>query len=447
MTALSSSPSAPLDKQALAEQLAASSTTVVRRLTIACLAALALILGWAIFVPIASGAVAPGELIVENMRKTLQHPDGGIVRAILVREGSKVRKGDLLVRLDDNDARLNVDVLQSQADSLRAEQAARQAELTGAGSVVFPEDLLARASDPDVRSALEAQRAAFEARRSNVVGRKSQLGERVVQFGQEIQGTRAQSASSSEQAALLEGEINEVQSLFDRGLATKARLLALKRALAQTRGDGLALDSQAAKLRAQTTEARIESMQVEREANQEAANALREVQGELVQVLEKLSAARRVLERTEIRAPVSGSVVGLQLTTLGGVVRAGDPLMDIVPMGDRLVVRARIPPMHADDVRTGQRAFVRFDAVGVRNTPTIEGTVKKLSADALTDARSGTPYFEAIIAISDKEAAALPREWLKPGLPAEVLMKTGERTALAYLLAPITRATFHAMRE
>jgi HlyD family type I secretion membrane fusion protein len=435
------------DKKALAEQLTASSSTVVRRLTIACIAASALILGWAALVPIASGAVAPGELMVENSRKTLQHLDGGIVRRIAVKEGTKVRQGDLLIQLDDTDTRLNVAVLQSQADSLRAEQAARRAELMGAGTIAFPADLLARASDPDVRAAIESQKAAFTARRSNVAGRRSQLGEKMVQYGQEIRGANSQASSAGEQINLLEGEIADVQKLFDKGLATRARLLALQRARAQLIGQQQALGSDAARLRAQTSEAQVESMQAEREADADAADALRKIQADLVQVIEKLAAAKRVLARTEIRAPVSGTVVGLQLTTLGGVIRAGEPLLDIVPTGDRLVVRARIPPMHADDVRVGQRAFVRFDAAGVKSAPTIEGTVQKLSADALTDPRSGTSYFEAIIAISDKQAAALPKELLKPGLPAEVLMKTGERTALAYLLAPITRATFHAMRE
>jgi HlyD family type I secretion membrane fusion protein len=188
-------------------------------------------------------------------------------------------------------------------------------------------------------------------------------------------------------------------------------------------------------------------MQAEREAGADAADALRKIQADLVQVTEKLAAAKRLLARTDIRAPVSGTVVGLSLTTVGGVVRPGEAVMDIVPSGERLVIRARIPPMHADDVQPGQGAFVRFDAAGTRTASTVEGRVQKISADALSDQRSGASYFEAIVTIPQSEAARLPQSILKPGLPAEVLMKTGERTALSYLLAPITRATFHAMRE
>jgi HlyD family type I secretion membrane fusion protein len=438
-------PITPAD--ALADELAAAPTRLLRNLGIACGIALLLILGWAALVPIASGAVAPGEIIVENSRKTIQHLDGGIVRRIAVREGTKVRQGDLLIQLDDTDTRLNVSVLQSQADSLRAEQAARQAELMGKAEIIFPADLIARTSDPDVSAAIAAQEAAFIARRSNVAGRKSQLGEKMVQYGQEIRGANAQSDSTADQIKLLEGEIDDVQKLFDRGLATKARLLALQRARAQLIGQRQALNSESAKLRAQTSEAQVESMQAEREAGADAADALRKIQADLVQVTEKLAAAKRLLARTDIRAPVSGTVVGLSLTTVGGVVRPGEAVMDIVPSGERLVIRARIPPMHADDVQPGQGAFVRFDAAGTRTASTVEGRVQKISADALSDQRSGASYFEAIVTIPQSEAARLPQSILKPGLPAEVLMKTGERTALSYLLAPITRATFHAMRE
>jgi HlyD family type I secretion membrane fusion protein len=243
-------PITPAD--ALADELAAAPTRLLRTLGIACGIALLLILGWAALVPIASGAVAPGEIIVENSRKTIQHLDGGIVRRIAVREGTKVRQGDLLIQLDDTDTRLNVSVLQSQADSLRAEQAARQAELMGKAEIIFPADLIARTSDPDVSAAIAAQEAAFIARRSNVAGRKSQLGEKMVQYGQEIRGANAQSDSTADQIKLLEGEIDDVQKLFDRGLATKARLLALQRARAQLIGQRQALNSESAKLRAQT---------------------------------------------------------------------------------------------------------------------------------------------------------------------------------------------------
>jgi len=436
-----------LERHQLADMLAASPSRLLRNLGIGSGLALILVIGWAALVPIASGSVAPGELMVENQRKTIQHLDGGIVRKIAIKDGMKVHQGDLLIQLDDTDTRLNVAVLQSQLDSLRAERAARQAELTGASSVTFPPDLLARASEPDVRAAIQAQRAAFAARRSNVAGKRTEIGERVVQFSADAQGANSQANSAAEQIRLLDGEIADVQKLFDKGLATKARLMALQRGRADLIGQQEALHSQMTRLRAQSSEARVASMQAEREAGADAADTLRKVQTDIVQAMEKLTAAKRLLSRTEIRAPVAGTIVGLKVTTIGGVVRPGEPLLDIVPSGQRLVIRAQISPMHADDVRAGLPAFVRFDAGGVKTAPTVEGRIQKVSADALSDPRSGASYFEAIVTIPDAEAKRLPQALLKPGLPAEVLLKTGERTTLSYMMAPILRATFHAMRE
>lgn len=435
------------DKQRLARQLALPTQRLGQRLRFACGGALAVVVGWAAFVPIASGAVAPGQLMVENRRKTVQHLDGGIVREIRVREGAQVRAGDVLVRLDDTDAQLSVAVYQTQADSLRAEQAARQAELTHLPEVRFPADLLARREDPDVAAILASQQAVFEARRRNQLGRKAQLGERLVQIERQIAGERSQAHSRVEQATLLEGEIADLSKLLAKGLTPKARVLALRRAAAEARGDQGAFEAAAARLRAQAAETRIERLQVEREAETDAANALRQIQSDLVSVLDKLAVARQRLGRTEIRAPVSGTVVGLSVTTVGGVIRPGDPLMDIVPTADRLVITARLSPREADDVRVGQPADVRFDAAGTRTAPVVRGTVTKVSADALADPRSGAPYFEVSVAVPQAEAAQLPPKLLKPGLPAEVLLKTGERTALGYMLSPITRASFHAMRE
>lgn len=432
---------------ALADELFAPAAAISRKLLIIGLVALAAIILWAAFVPISSGAVAMGRLEVLDRRKTVQHLDGGIVSRILVREGQKVRQGELLIGLNDGDARLDAAVLQSQVDSLRAEKAAREAELRGAGAVTFPEDLLARADNPDVAATLAAQRSAFAARRASAGGKRSQLGERVHQLSQDRQGAGAQEQARRAQIELLDREIRDVESLVERGFATRTRLFALQRAAAQLRGEQEALDRQQASLSAQSQQTRIEAGQVDRERGSDAADALRSIQSELVQVLEKLSVARQVLARKEIRAPVSGTVVGLQLSTIGGVVRPGEPLMDIVPAARRLIVRARLSPLHGDDLRIGQTAIVRFQGLSVKGSPTIEGKVEEISADALSDSRTGENYFEVLVSVPASAAEQLPRGFLRPGLPTEALIRTGERTALAYLMAPITRAAFHAMRD
>lgn len=435
------------DKAKLASDLVASTDKTLRNLGIFVAAAVGLGLLWGTFVPIASGVVATGHVGVENRRKTVQHLDGGIVRQIRVREGVRVRAGDVLLRMDDVDARLAVSVLQGQVDALRAEQAARQAELTGTNAILFPADLIARENDPNVATILKTQRTAFAARRTNVTGRKSQLQEQLAQLNKEISGNRAQSQSRSEQIALLDSEIGDVSGLLDKGLTTRTRLLALQRAAAQSRGDRGALESEVAKLKAQQTEVSIASMQVERQSQTDASDVLRQVEAQLVELLDKLAAAKAALARTEVRAPVSGTVIGLAVTTIGGVIRPGEPLMDIVPITGKLVVNAKIEPKYANAVRIGQPVSVRFDGAGTREAPVAEGRVEKVSADSLTDQRSGMSYFELVVMVPEQNLHGIHKNLIHPGLPAEVLVQTGHRTAFGYLLAPITRASFSAMRE
>jgi len=434
-------------KTHLAEQLANASGLLGRRLGRIGVAAAAAVFALGAFVPFESGALAPGHVMVENKRKTVQHLDGGIIRAIHVREGALVKAGAPLITLDDNSARLNVSVYQAQVDSLRGEQAALEAQLLGKPAIVFPADLLARSNEPNVASIIRAQTAAFAARRENVGGRQAQLGEQIGQIGQEISGDHASSTARDEQLALLEGEIADTEKLFAKGFATKPRLLALKRAAAQVKGERAALQAEAAKLRIRQSEVRIAGLQVERESATEAANALRTVQTQLAEAQDKLSASHQILDRIVIRAPVAGTVVALRPTTVGGVISAGEPLMDVVPNAGRLIVTARVSPNHADKLRVGQKADVRFEASGVRSAPVVGGVVQTLSADALTDPRTGELYFEAEVAVPESAAHKLPADLRKPGVPADVLLKTGKRTAFGYLFAPIARASFHAVRE
>lgn len=434
-------------KNDLALQLSGTSDRLRRRLGRVGGAATVLVLAIAAFVPIDSGAMAPGMNQVENKRKTVQHLDGGMIQAIHVREGSAVKAGQPLITFDDTDARLNVSVYQAQSDALRAEQAALEAQLLGRADIQFPPDLLKRSNDPLVASILRSQRAAFAARRDNVTGRKAQLDQQFAQLNESIAGGGAGAAARSEQLRLLDAEIADTQMLFDKGYATKPRLLALQRAAAQIRGERAAINADSAKLRTQQSEVRILALQADREAAAEAANALRTIQSQLAEVEDKLAAAKQVLARTRVRAPVSGTVVGMRPTTVGGVVQRGEPLMDVVPNGGRLVVVARVDPRDADKLSVGQTASIRFDGSGARTAPVVEGKVQKFSADALSDAKTGSPYFEAEVGVSEEQKRQLDPELLKPGVPATVLIKTGRRTLLGYLTAPLQRASFRALRE
>ncbi|MFA6117393.1 MAG: HlyD family type I secretion periplasmic adaptor subunit [Sphingomonas sp.] len=445
MNAMTPVPRTAEEREALATALTRPIAPAIRRLAIGLGLAVTVIILWGTLVPIMSGVVAQGRVAVESKRKTVQHLDGGIVKQIAVRDGTRVKAGQLLIQLNDGDAGLQVQVLQARADSLRAEQAAREAELAGRDSIAFPPDLLARASSPSVQAAIATQRAAFGARKAGRGGQETEIDQKLVQFGQDVQGSTAQSTAGGEQLALLEREIRDTSALVEKGYATRPRLLALQRAAAQLRGEQHSMNAQAERARAQIAEARIARRQVGREGGVTAAEALRSVQSELVEVTEKLSNAREVLARKRIVAPVDGTVVGLAVTTVGGVVRPGEPLLDIVPVSPRLVVEAQLTPAHADDVRPGQRSFVRLEAGGSRTAPVVEGTVRTVSADALTDQRTGERYFTMIVEITP--SAHVPASLVKPGLPASVLVRTGERTLFGYLLEPINRVTFEAMRE
>lgn len=434
-------------KAVLAQQLSGTSDRIGRRLARIAGASMAVLIGIAAVVPIDSGALAPGIEQVENKRKTVQHLDGGIISAIHVHEGSMVKAGQPLITLDDTNARLAVSVYQSQSDALRAEQSALEAQLLGKSAIDFPPDLLAREGDAVVGSMLRSQRAAFAARRDNVSGRKAQLQQQIGQLDDEIAGDGAGSSARAEQIAMLDDEIGGLEELYKKGFATKARLLALKRAAAQLRGERAGLASESAQARTKQSEVRILELQADNEAQADAANSLRTIQSQLAEVQDKLTAAKQVFARIRIRAPVSGSIVGMRPTTVGGVIRSGEPLMDVVPGAGRLVVVARVSPRDADKLHVGQEAVVRFDASGAREAPVVKGSVKKFSADALTDQQNGTLYFEAEVVVPEAEKKLLPPEMLKPGVPASVMIKTGRRTLLGYLFAPIQRARFNAVRE
>lgn len=430
----------------LAAELSGTSDRLVRKLGRIGGAAIASFIAIASLIPIDSGATAPGLEQVQDKRKTVQHPDGGIIRQIHVHEGSVVKAGQPLITLDDTNARVTVSVYQAQSDAFRAERATLEAQLLGKSEIDVPPDLLQRANDPLVASILRSQRAAFAARRDGLNGRKAQLNQQLSQLSDEISGDSSGASARAQQIELLDNEIADVSELFKRGYATKTRLLALQRAAAELRGEKAGLYADSAKLRAKQSEVRLLSMQADQDSQTEAANSLRTIQSQLAEVEDKLLAARQVLARTEIRAPVSGVVVGLRPTTVGGVIRPGEPLMDVVPNGGKLVVTAKVSPRDIDNLHVGQKAVVRFDGSSARDAPVVEGTLQKLSADALTDSRGGL-YFEAEVGVPEKAERSLPPELLRPGVPATVLIKTGRRTLIGYLFAPILRARFNAIRE
>jgi len=402
---------------------------------------------WAAFSSIAGGVTANGLVAVQDNRKVVQHLDGGIVREIRVREGDRVSQGQILMVFDDNYPRAQVDVLRNQYDSLLAERARLEAEISGARTVSFPAELTSRRDDPRVAAMMRDQESLFRATLSVYESQGGVLNQRLEQLRSRIDGLNAQSAALAEQSALIEDELVGVASLADRGFAPRSRLLALQRSAAGLEGDRGALQADTAGAREAVGEAQIQLSQLRQQRTTTAAEGLREVQVRLSDVLPRLRAAEQVLERTTVRSPADGYVLALSQFTEGGVAAAGSRLLEVVPVDTPLVVRVRISPEHIDEVHRGMTAQVRLTAFRARSVSPVEGVVTNVSADRLTT-ESGLPYFEAELSIDPSELAKLPPgAVLAAGMPATALIVTGERSVLSYILAPITDTLRDSLRE
>jgi HlyD family type I secretion membrane fusion protein len=403
--------------------------------------------GWAALAPLSSATVAEGVIRVETHRKTVQHLEGGIVREILINEGDKVTAGQVLMRLDKTQSGTTVSVLQDQQDALLALQARLEAERDGLDAIQFPPELSARQSDPKVATVVGGQQKIFDTRRQSLRAQLGILSQRVEQLGSEIAGHKAQLVSANEQIQLTQEEIATVTDLLNRGLERKPRLLALQRQqsyLEGSRGEQLGA---IAKAQQEIGEAKLQSADLLDKRSSEIALELRDTQSRLLENRQKLGAAVDVDNRMEVVAPVSGQVVDLKVHTLGGVVRPGDALLDIVPQSDELVVEARVRPVDIDAVHAGQSAQVALTAYKQRTTPRLDGRLATVSADALIDESRHISYYSAEIHIDSSELAKLNGVQLYPGMPAEVMIVTGERTLLQYFIQPVIDSFHRAFRE
>lgn len=400
---------------------------------------------WAATAPLAGAAVAPAVIVPDGSRKTVQHLEGGIVRRILVRDGDRVAAGQPLVELDRTLAAAEHAALLAEWRALAAAEARLVAEQAGAGEASFPEQLLAASDDPAVARLLQAERERLASRARALADQEAVLRERISQSEAEIEGHKAQIKSADSQLALVREEITTVRGLLQRGLERKPRLLALERSRAQIEGMRGAAQSAVARARQTIGEARQQITALRSERAETVADEVAATRRELAQAQQKLAAAADKLARVTVTAPVAGTVVDLRLKTPGGVVGAGDPLMDLVPVDDTLVLEARVAPADIDEVHAGLLAEVHLLAYKSRNLPRIAARVRDVSADRLTDARTGEPYFAARIAVP---AAHLPHGIsLAPGMPAEALIVTAERTLLSYLAQPLRDALRRGLRE
>ena len=402
---------------------------------------------WAAIAPLASAAIAPAVVSPDGNRKTIQHLEGGIVREIDVREGDRVKAGQTLLTLEDVGARAEFEELRERFVHLMTQEARLLAEQAGADGVAPPP--APDGFDPALfEPALAVERHLFESRRATLKGREQVFGQRVQELEAKIDGMREAIAAQDQQLALIGQEIAGVQTLYDKGLMPLPRLLALKRAQADVRATRATNRASIASDEESIGETRLELLTTREQWQEKVAEELSQVRTDLAGVRSQLPSRADVLTRTVVTAPLAGTVMNVRVTTQTGVVKPGEPLLDLVPNDPRLVIDARVKPDDMDIVRAGQRARVLFTAYGQRNLPEIFGRLRSISADRMTDERTGEPYFLAKVEVAPAELKRLaPEIELTPGMPADVMILTGERTMLDYLVRPFIESVTKSFRE
>jgi HlyD family type I secretion membrane fusion protein len=402
---------------------------------------------WAALATLQSAAIAPATIISEGKRKTVQHLEGGIVSEIVVHDGDPVKAGQVLLRLDDTQPRADLQILRVRRQVAAALQARLRAERDGLDQIGFPDWLLAATDDPTATEIMQGQENLFRARRTSVASQVAILEQRVVEFEEEINGLTSEIAAFDKQLALIGEEVEDLQQLFDKRLVPQSRLLALRRRAAAIEGERSRNVSNIARARQMISESRLRTAELEAARMTEVTQELRDTDAALFDLLERIRAAEDVIARTEIRAPLDGTVVNLQVHSPRGVVGPGEPLLEIVPAHDRLVVEAMVRPADIDVVHPGLRAQVRLTAFNSRAVLPLNGEVVYVSADILSDQRTGQQYYLARVELTDDVSAALDGAELYPGMAAQVMIATGRRTALDYVLRPVTRSLERAFRE
>ncbi len=402
---------------------------------------------WAATSPLASASIAPGVVAVEGNRKTVQHLEGGIIGEILAGEGDRVSAGQVLIRLDPTRPRAVFDLMQGRYWAARALEARLIAERDGRAELVFADDLLGMVDDREIAEVLQGQKNLFDARRAALDGQISVLKQRIVQHKEQIGGVNAQIRSKREQLALVAEEREGIETLFDKGIATKPRLLAAKRAEARLRGEIGEHVAQVAELKQRSGETKLRIIDLQNRSQERIELNLRETQDTIAELLDRLRAQEDILSRLDIRAPQEGVIVAMQFFTPGGVIRSGEPILDIVPEQEKLIISANVNPNDIDVVHAGLPAQIRLSVFNRRSTPMVDGTVTSVSADRFVNDADGSSFYRASVEIDPGQLEALDNVQLYPGMPAEVLINTGTRTALQYLISPITDNVHRALRE
>ncbi len=415
-------------------------------------AALCLLVGglgfWAVHASIAGAVVTSGTVQVQSNRQVVQHPDGGVVDAILVREGDAVAPGDVLVRLDGNRQRAELEIVEGQLREIMVRQARLRAEQSDASEIRFAAMLLGLAErDTQLAANIAEERALFTERLQALGQELRLLDEKNIQIENRIVGTEAQLVALREQADLLDGELRDQESLLARQLTQSARVSQLHRERAGVGGQIGRLEAEIAELRGQVVSNEIYRLQLQTGRREQAVTALRDLQFREIELSQRKLMLMDTLSRLDIRAPAGGIVHDTQIFALQSVIRAAEPLMYIVPQDQPLVIQSRVEARAIDEVYRGQEASLQFTAFDQRDTPQVMGGVSRISADAITDDRTGMNYYTVEIEVGESELEKLADRALLPGMPVDVFLRTGERTPLTYLTQPLMSYFNRAFRE
>jgi HlyD family secretion protein len=406
------------------------------------------VFGLSVTTQIAGSVMAPGTLVVDSNVKRVQHPTGGIVGKIFVRDGDHVKAGSLLVQLDATVTRANLAIVTKSIDQFEARLGRLEAERDMLSEIGFPAALLARAgSEGEVAKTLNGERSLFQARRTLRDGQVSQLKERIEQLNQEISGLDTQVAAKTKEVEFISRELTGTRELWSKNLISIQRINQLERDAARVEGERGALIASIASTKGRVTETELQILQIDQEHKSEVAREIREVQAKLSELSEQKVTAEDALRRIDIRAPQNGIVHQLVVHTIGGVIAAGDPVMLIVPELDALIVEAQVPPADVDQIFAGQPATLHFSAFDRNTTPEINGRVALISADLTSDQRTGHSYYVVRISFNAEELGRLKGLKLVPGMPVEAFIATGSRTMLSYVLKPLADQLARSFRE
>lgn len=424
---------------------------MLRRQTVAIVVAALLLVaglgGWAMTTEFSGAVIASGQLVVDSNVKKVQHPTGGVVGTLNVRDGSPVKAGDIVVSLDDTQIRANRDIVVKALNELAARQAREEAERDGIAKITFPDELIARRSDPDVAKAIVGEERQFEIRRAAREGQKAQLRERMAQLRQEIGGYEAQIVSKEKQIEWVGKELVGVYELWQKNLVPYSRVTNLEREKERLVGERGQLVASIAQAKGKIAEIELQILQVDQDMRAEVGKDLAEIRARTAELIERKVAAEDQLKRVDIRAPIDGVVHQLTVHTVGGVITAGELIMLIVPQTDTLQVEAKVAPQEIDQLRIGQAAVLRFVAFNQRTTPELAGTVIRISADVSEDAKTGARFYTIRLDVPETEVARLGNAKLVPGMPVEALIQTSPRTVMSYLVKPFQDQLSRAFRE